>query len=307
MTVYSSECSKRFHGSGNTGPLNWTWRFMSNEDIVVYKIADPHEEDTSREVLELLVEGDDYTLTGARSYQGGKIILTDALLVGQDVLVKRNTAALQKTSIRDKGNFDAAVHEDVFDTLTMIIQDRDGELFRNSGDITGIKARMATAEVAISAHGGRLDAAESEITSLDGRASVLEDRTTALEGRASAVEGRVTSLEERMAVTEEGEAGREIRVANVETTVASLMESLPPFAAHLQDATEGQVYVDVVAANNPAAKLVIIGKTDDSANAVTLRPTAGTVGGLAEWDIAEQGIVEMFVPNATANNYLKIG
>lgn len=151
---------------------------------------------------------------------------------------------------------------------------------------------------------------------LDNLAMALQDRDAKTAENTSEITGlkeRVTAAEEtlvqhggRLDALEAQEADREMRLANMEVSIAALLGGLPAMAAHLQDATAGQVYVDVVAANDPAAKLVIVGKTDDSANAVTLRPAAGTAGGLAEWDIEEQGVVAMFVPHATTNNYLKI-
>lgn len=125
MTVQAEESSKRFHGSGNPGPFTWSWRFLADEDISVYRIRKPNEAQPSLEVRELLTEGGDYTLTGAASYWGGSATLTFNLPGGEDLIVDRNTSPLQKTDFRSRGNFDAEVHEEAFDALTMMIQDRD--------------------------------------------------------------------------------------------------------------------------------------------------------------------------------------
>ena len=129
MTVAVNESDKRFHGSGSTGPFTWTWRFLANADIQVYRVAVPDETNPLREERVLLVEGVDYALTGAGTYQGGSLTLTDALANGTDLYVRRNTAALQAISIRNQGNnFRPEVHEEVFDRLTMIIQDREARI-----------------------------------------------------------------------------------------------------------------------------------------------------------------------------------
>ena len=123
MTVTATTNQQRFNGGGTTGPFTWNWRFLANEDIEVYRIADPDAENPL-EVRTLLTEGDDYTLTGARLYTGGSMTLVDALAVGTDLLVLRNTRALQPIDLRNQGNnFFPEVHEDVFDSLTMIAQD----------------------------------------------------------------------------------------------------------------------------------------------------------------------------------------
>jgi hypothetical protein len=128
MTVMANDSSKRFHGSGSAGPFTWIWRFLANTDILVYRIEEPNEANPLMESKLLLGVGD-YTLTGAGSYQGGTLALSEALAVGTDLLVERSTAVTQRTSIRNQGNnFQPAVHEDVFDNLTMMVQDIDRRL-----------------------------------------------------------------------------------------------------------------------------------------------------------------------------------
>lgn len=144
MTVLSDENEKRFHGSGSTGPFTWTWRFLANADILVYQIPTPDEEDISQEGRTLLVEGYDYYLTGAGSYQGGSLTLINPLAEGEDLLVQRYTNANQAVSIRNQGNnFRPEVHEQVFDGLTMMIQDRE----RVIGEIRALALSFSVAPV----------------------------------------------------------------------------------------------------------------------------------------------------------------
>lgn len=129
MTVAVAESDKRFHGTGSGGPFTWTWRFLVNTDVLVYRVPVPNESFPWLENRILLVEGTDYTLAGAGSYTGGSLILNEALAVGADLYVERNTQMLQTVSIRNQGNnFRPEIHEDVFDRLTMMIQDRERRL-----------------------------------------------------------------------------------------------------------------------------------------------------------------------------------
>lgn len=124
MTVVRTDNSKRFHGSGGTGPFTWVWRFLENSDINVYLVFNPDEDNTEHEVRVLLVENEDYILTGAGSYTGGSLTTTEDVINGTDLLVERNTTTLQEVSIRNQGNnFRPEVHEDVFDRLAMVNQD----------------------------------------------------------------------------------------------------------------------------------------------------------------------------------------
>lgn len=140
MTVMSVECSKRFHGSGGVGPFTWsTWRFLSNADLWVYRIANPNEADPTRETRVILGPGD-YVVTGAGSYTGGRLTLSSPLVNGHDLLVLRKTVPLQRVSIRNQGgSFRPSVHEDVFDRLTMMIQDRDLSISTAATDIEVLK------------------------------------------------------------------------------------------------------------------------------------------------------------------------
>jgi hypothetical protein len=179
MTVMVNESDKRFHGSGSAGPFTWTWRFLANTDIKVYRILEPNEEDLSLEVRTLLVEGEDYTLTGAESYTGGSLTLEEVLAADTDLLIKRMTEPLQEVSIRNQGNnFRPSVHEEIFDRQVMMIQDRDREVSSNAEEITGIKARMATAEadiVEIQADVAAIDAHLTQVEELAESSVVVYD------------------------------------------------------------------------------------------------------------------------------------
>jgi hypothetical protein len=196
MTVTATTNEQRFNGGGTTGPFTWSWRFLANDDIEVFRIAVP-DEGNPLEVKTLLVEGVDYTLTGARLYTGGSLTLVSALAVGTDLLVRRNTRALQPIDLRNQGNnFFPEVHEDVFDALTMIAQESQRAVAAlNVSDaidaaiVATAKAAEATASAA-AASDSEIAAASSEsvATTKAGEAAASETAAaaSALDAAASA-------------------------------------------------------------------------------------------------------------------------
>ena len=115
MTVSTNINKATFNGSGSTGPFTFNFRFYMNTEISVLLVA-------SDGTDTLLVEGTDYTLTGAGSYGGGLVTLTTALAVGTQLVIMRLVDLLQSTEIRNLGTFFPEIHEDVFDRMVMMIQ-----------------------------------------------------------------------------------------------------------------------------------------------------------------------------------------
>lgn len=121
MTVSSQTSNETFHGNGVTITWPLPFRFFSNDDIFVYRV-DPITQDTT-----LLSIGTDYTLTGAGLPEQfgaapGTITTTTPLATGKDLYVERVMDVEQLTDIVNQGKFFPEVHEDVFDRLTMLIQ-----------------------------------------------------------------------------------------------------------------------------------------------------------------------------------------
>ncbi|OHD24877.1 MAG: hypothetical protein A2Y38_16225 [Spirochaetes bacterium GWB1_59_5] len=253
MTVASTDNSKRFHGTGGTGPFTWVWRFLANTDISVYIILDPDEDNPSMEIRTLLVEGDDYVMTGAGSYTGGSLVTTDNILSGTDLYVERNTAPLQEVSIRNQGNnFRPEIHENVFDRLTMMSQD-------------GLR---------------RIASFEADVDNLGDRSTSLEFRVTATEGDIATLFDRETTV---IVTPGQGEAGDMIVHA---------------------DASVGNFTVNVVAANDPAARPMLIGKIDGTTNFVIFTPAAGTVMNEATYEVGAQNEYKRFIPRASDNMWI---
>lgn len=129
MTVSSQTSSETFYGNSVTTVWDLPFRFFDNGDIVVL-LVDPILQTTTPLVL-----GTDYTLTGAGLPEQfgtapGKITTTVPVATGKQLLVERVMAAEQLTDIVNQGQFFPEVHEDVFDRLTMLIQQSNTDFSR---------------------------------------------------------------------------------------------------------------------------------------------------------------------------------
>lgn len=121
MTVSSQTSNETFHGNGVTTIWDLPFRFFDNADITV-RLIDPIAQTSTPLVL-----GTDYTLSGAGlpeqfGVAPGKITTTLPVANGKDLYVERLMEAEQLTDIVNQGRFFPEVHEDVFDRLTMLIQ-----------------------------------------------------------------------------------------------------------------------------------------------------------------------------------------
>lgn len=115
MTVSTTTNEVSYDGTGGLASWPVPFRFFDDTDLTVTKI-DAQDNST------VLVLGTDYTVTGAGNLEGGTVTPAAALPVGQKVIISRILAAVQETDLRNQGRFFAQIHEDVFDYLTMLIQ-----------------------------------------------------------------------------------------------------------------------------------------------------------------------------------------
>ncbi|MCO7503203.1 MULTISPECIES: hypothetical protein [unclassified Pseudomonas] len=122
MTVSTTDSIQTFNGNGAT-VFPFGFRFLDATHLVVTRIniyGDNH----------TLVLGPDYTVTGAGAQNGGSVILTAPLLVGERLVVSRVVPIVQPTDLRNQGKYLAETHETVFDRLTMIDQQSESQLGR---------------------------------------------------------------------------------------------------------------------------------------------------------------------------------
>lgn len=121
MTVSSQTNNETFYGNGVTTIWDLPFRFFDNAQIFAYLL------DPAAQLTTPLVLGTDYTLTGAGLPEQfgtapGKITTTIAVPSGKKLYVERVIAIEQLTDIINQGRFFPEVHEDVFDRLTMLLQ-----------------------------------------------------------------------------------------------------------------------------------------------------------------------------------------
>lgn len=115
MTVTTTLDRQDFPGDGSNKNFPFNFKFFDNSQIYVYLI------DPSGLVVGKTLNVD-YTLSGALSAVGGQVIMSVAPPINYRLLIQRKLPLTQPTSIRNQGAFFPAIHEDVFDRLTMLIQ-----------------------------------------------------------------------------------------------------------------------------------------------------------------------------------------
>ena len=115
MTVNTISSIAEFDTNGVTTNFPFYFKFLANEDLVVTYV-DP------LGVSSTLTLGTHYSVNGAGNDQGGSIVTTSALAGPGQLVVSREMEAFQQTSLRNQGKFLAEIHEDVFDRLTMLVQ-----------------------------------------------------------------------------------------------------------------------------------------------------------------------------------------
>ncbi|WP_223513996.1 hypothetical protein [Pseudomonas sp. GL-R-26] len=123
MTVSTLNSIAEFDTNGVTTNFPFFFKFLVNEDLVVTYVS-------PLGVSTPLILGTNYTVNGAGSDVGGSIVTSAALPGPGQLVVARVMDAFQQTSLRNQGKFLAETHEDVFDRLTMLIQQNNSNFSR---------------------------------------------------------------------------------------------------------------------------------------------------------------------------------
>lgn len=128
MTVSSQTSTATFVGNGVATAFPLPFRFFNNSDILAYFI------DSTTGAATPMSLGTDYTLIGAGEPEvdGSALSLlttTVPLASMRGLYVERVMQQLQQTDIVNQGEFFANTHEDVFDRLTMLIQQADANSY----------------------------------------------------------------------------------------------------------------------------------------------------------------------------------
>ncbi|MDI3201609.1 hypothetical protein [Pseudomonas shahriarae] len=115
MTVNTINSIAEFDTNGVTTSFPFYFKFLAAGDLVVNYI-DPNG------IGSTLILGTQYSVTGEGDDDGGSVITNAALAGPGKLVVSREMDPFQETSLRNQGDFLAEIHEDVFDKLTMLIQ-----------------------------------------------------------------------------------------------------------------------------------------------------------------------------------------
>lgn len=155
MTVSSQTNNATFVGNGATTVFPLPFRFFNNSEIFAYFI-DPNTGASTPMVL-----GTDFTLAGAGEPEvdGNAVsVLTTTVPLAslRSMYVERIIPDQQETDIVNQGEFFATTHEDVFDRLTMLIQ--------QAGAASGSAIRVAIGDPSPA----RLPSAQARNTTLMG-------------------------------------------------------------------------------------------------------------------------------------------
>lgn len=102
--------------NGSTTDFPVTFKFLSNDEVLVYKIT------TATGAYSTLVLDSDYTLTGANVDAGGTCTISPALASGYTIYIVRNLPLSQLVDIVNQGTFYASVVEGAYDRLAMVDQ-----------------------------------------------------------------------------------------------------------------------------------------------------------------------------------------
>lgn len=116
MTVSSTQSYVEYNGDGTTTSFTIPFYFLLNSDISAM-VQDANGN------LSDLVNGTDFSVTGAGDSGGGTLTANSSYPTGSTILIYRNPPATQETKYYENGKFPAASHEAALDKLTMLIQE----------------------------------------------------------------------------------------------------------------------------------------------------------------------------------------
>lgn len=107
-----------------------------------------------------------------------------------------------------------------------------------------------------------------------------------------------------------GAAARAGKLLSFGGNGAPIMVAMPSGAPEIVvpvDATDGDAGLQILAANNPAARTMAIYKEDATEHLVTITPEAGTICRGADYTLYTQDDFIRITPNAALNNWVRIG
>lgn len=124
MTVESNPFPFRYSGNGSTKTFTVDGYFLAEADGAAHLKVVLRSATGSETVL---VQGADYSVTGAGNENGGSVTLTTAPATGETLVILRNVPETQQTDYPTNGPLPAVAQEQALDKLTMMVQQRSGD------------------------------------------------------------------------------------------------------------------------------------------------------------------------------------
>jgi lysophospholipase L1-like esterase len=138
VTIASTTNRNMYPGAGSAGPFTFNFKIFAYTDLSVIR--------RSAAGIETELEyGVDFTATGVGN-AAGDVTLTDALVDGEWLSIRRVRPLTQERSIRNLGPYFAATHEDAWDDLVMKVQQLEDEL----GRVPKVKDSWAPSQLTMS-------------------------------------------------------------------------------------------------------------------------------------------------------------
>nr|8CK1_B Chain B, Tail fibers Dpo36 [Ribes]8CK1_C Chain C, Tail fibers Dpo36 [Ribes]8CK1_D Chain D, Tail fibers Dpo36 [Ribes] len=126
MTVPTNDNREQYAGNGATTVFPYAFRIFESSDLEVYLTDEDGDQ-------ALLIEGTDYTVSGAGDEEGGEItfpVSGDPLDDGETLTILRVIDITQETDLKNQGAYYPEVVEDEFDRSRMIDQQQQEQLDR---------------------------------------------------------------------------------------------------------------------------------------------------------------------------------
>lgn len=125
MTISTTASRISYNGNGSTTAFSFPYRFLTNADLTVIKVAADGTETT-------LTLNTNYTVTGADQDAGGTVTVSVAPLSGQRLVIYREIDITQEVDYITGDAFPAETHERALDRLTMIAQQHQDAIDRSA-------------------------------------------------------------------------------------------------------------------------------------------------------------------------------
>lgn len=220
MTISTTASRISYNGNGATTAFSFPYRFLTNADLTVIKVAADGTETT-------LTLNTNYTVTGADQDAGGTVTLSVAPLTGQRVVIYRALGITQEVDYITGDAFPAETHERALDRLTMIAQQHQDAIDRSAK-----LSETSTADAdTLIANINALAAIEDDVSAVAAIDTDVSD--------VAAIDANVTTV-----------AGI---AANV-TTVAGISAAVTTVATNIVDIQNAEENADAAAASAVAAQ-----------------------------------------------------